>query len=135
MGHTKFTREKAYKKQLAIKFNWLLENGPCKICGSRINLEVDHIDRSKKKDHKVWTWSPQKREEELAKCQVLCYTCHKEKTSRENSKPKICGTVRSYWAGCKCSECMKANCVYVIQKHIERGYRHKKDKPISIETI
>ena len=63
---------------------WLKENDPCKNCGSWENLELDHIDPSKKVDHKVWSWSEKRRLEELSKCQVLCHRCHKVKSICEN---------------------------------------------------
>lgn len=67
---------------------WLHANGPCKRCGSRQNLRVDHIDPKTKKSHKVWSWSEKRRLEELAKCQVLCLACHRKKTveNHENAR-------------------------------------------------
>lgn len=62
---------------------WLEANGPCVQCGSWDRLEVDHKDRSQKITHAVWSWSKVRREAELVKCQVLCYKCHKAKTSNE----------------------------------------------------
>jgi 5-methylcytosine-specific restriction endonuclease McrA len=61
---------------------WLKEHGPCR-CGSWEQLEVDHIDPAQKVDHRLWSWSKERRDAELAKCQVLCHTCHLDKT-REN---------------------------------------------------
>jgi len=58
---------------------WLSENGPCSRCGGSLHLEIDHIDESGKVSHRVWSWSLARREKELAKCQVLCRRCHKEK--------------------------------------------------------
>lgn len=46
------------------------------MCGSIENLEVDHIDSSTKVGHNVWSWKQERRDEELAKCQVLCKDCH-----------------------------------------------------------
>jgi len=60
--------------------DWLSANGPCVKCGSWDDLEVDHIDPSKKVSHKVWSWREDRRLEELAKCQVLCRNCHYAKT-------------------------------------------------------
>lgn len=68
------------------KAKWLKENGPCRHCGSSEKLEVDHIDRQSKKDHRVWSWKKERRESELLKCQVLCKDCHKIKTSKETSE-------------------------------------------------
>lgn len=59
---------------------WILENGPCVKCGSDKKLEVDHIDPATKTTKAVWSWKHDRRMEELAKCQVLCHCCHKEKT-------------------------------------------------------
>lgn len=63
---------------------WIAEHGPCQRCDSWDNLEVDHIDGSGKVTHRVWFWSEARREAELAKCQVLCESCHATKTGEEN---------------------------------------------------
>lgn len=64
----------------ARKSDWFLANGPCKKCGSIDDLELDHIDPTKKVSHNVWTWADERRARELAKCQALCHNCHVEKT-------------------------------------------------------
>lgn len=64
---------------------WLDKNGPCRKCGSDLNLEVDHINPNEKVTHRVWNWPEERRNSELSKCQVLCEKCHKQKTSQENS--------------------------------------------------
>lgn len=68
----------------ARRVKWLAENGPCVLCKSDLDLEVDHIDRDTKVEHRIWSWSAERREAELKKCQVLCRSCHLEKTIREN---------------------------------------------------
>jgi hypothetical protein len=59
-------------------------NGPCCKCGSWERLEVDHRNPEEKhlNPRALWSLSPQnpRRIAELAKCQVLCHECHKEKT-------------------------------------------------------
>jgi 5-methylcytosine-specific restriction endonuclease McrA len=55
---------------------WLEENGPCKKCGSEENLHVHHKDPKTKVSHKVWSWAEERRLKELAKCEVLCCSCH-----------------------------------------------------------
>lgn len=87
------------------RLEWILANGPCSKCGSTSDLEVDHIDRSTKVTHKVWSWAKDKRLAELAKCQVLCKKCHLDKTIIENTKPFTHGTVAGYTKGCRCAEC------------------------------
>lgn len=60
--------------------NWICHKGPCSMCGSSDNLEVDHIDPLTKISHRIWSWSEERRLQELKKCQVLCRSCHLEKT-------------------------------------------------------
>lgn len=61
------------------------ENGPCRQCGSTEDLELDHIDPTTKISHAVWSWSEQRRAEELKKCQVLCHNYHETKTLKQVS--------------------------------------------------
>ena len=70
-----------------LRAEWFKKNGPCRHCGARDNLQVDHIDpRSKEhpdNETRLWNWSRERRERELAKCQVLCASCHWTKTAKE----------------------------------------------------
>lgn len=99
---------------------WLLKYGPCVLCGSWDNLEVDHIDRTIKVDHRVWSWSEQRRSEELSKCQVLCHSCHRAKTNiecypnthRNGVAIGAHGTTTNYRRGCRCAECTLAKSCY-----------------------
>lgn len=68
------------------KSQWIKANRPCAWCGSWESPQVDHIDQGTKVSHNVWTWSESRREAELAKCQVLCEDCHKEKSRNEHPK-------------------------------------------------
>lgn len=77
-----------------------MENGPCKTCGSKENLEVDHVDMAKKITHRVWSWSEPRRLLELTKCQVLCENCHKTKTS-EDMNWSLHGRPSMYSHGCR----------------------------------
>jgi len=71
--------------------NWINENGPCVSCGSWYFLTIDHIDPSTKdrrlKGHgnakRLWHLNKKDRLVELAKCQVLCKTCHDAKSGSE----------------------------------------------------
>lgn len=58
------------------------QGGACARCGRTDWLEVDHIDPTTKVDHRVWSWSEERRVPELAKCQVLCKRCHGIKARR-----------------------------------------------------
>lgn len=62
------------------KAAWLTENGPCIDCGARKGLQVDHAEAATKVTHRVWSWSKERRDAELAKCVVRCESCHRSKT-------------------------------------------------------
>ena len=80
------TKRAYQRKWLADRRNaWFSINGPCKRCGSRENLQLDHIDRTQKVNHAVWSWRKERRLLELAKCQVLCEICHRKKSAKESS--------------------------------------------------
>jgi len=92
--------------------------GCCAECGTKENLEVDHIAPSEKTFNlaKKFSYSLEVWEKELAKCQLLCTTCHKQK----HSSTAVCGTPQKYWRGCRCVDCTKANAEY------NRAYRESK---------
>jgi hypothetical protein len=103
-------RQRASQREWCAKNRreWLEANGPCVDCGSWIDLEVDHNDRSSKTSHSVWSWSPTRRKHELAKCSPRCKVCHKAKTNREVYGERQHGT-SAMWrrAGCRCDECRR----------------------------
>lgn len=80
----------------------------CAHCGTDKRLELNHKDPSTKVSHRIWSWSEVRRLEELAKCEPLCYTCHKEVTRQQFSKPIMHGTYQGYRKGCKEECCMEA---------------------------
>lgn len=90
----------------------------CAKCGSVENLELDHIDRAQKVSHVIWSWSEERRLQELAKCQPLCQACHKAKTATEKIQWQVKalthGSQSSYRRGCRCDVCRHG--VSVIRK-------------------
>jgi hypothetical protein len=74
-------------------------------------LEVDHVDPTAKAHPAahVWAWSLERREPELAKCQVLCRACHQAK----HNPPQGHGILARYRAGCRCEECREAQRLYM----------------------
>jgi hypothetical protein len=72
--------------------DWFSANGPCVDCGSWDDLELDHNSRADKVSHRIWSWSEERRYEELAKCVARCRKCHRAKTTEErktwSTKPK-----------------------------------------------
>ncbi len=65
---------------------WFDAKGPCVQCGSWQELELDHIDPKTKVSSRIWSWTQSKRDAELKKCQVLCRSCHLEKTKKDLSE-------------------------------------------------
>jgi 5-methylcytosine-specific restriction endonuclease McrA len=95
------------------KRDWIKsQGGKCKKCGSTSNLEVDHIDENDKtfNPRDIWSRSEEVRKKELQHCQVLCETCHQNKTDSYNKDKKeaaiiACGTPEKYSTGCRCFVC------------------------------
>jgi len=107
-------REKQQAAQLRFlrsrREEWLRVHGPCAHCGSTERLEVDHLDPAAKISHRVWSWSAERRERELAGCQVLCRACHVAKHRAEMRKPLVHGTTNGYsHHACRCDLCREAN--------------------------
>ena len=75
----KYSREWVAKRRA----EWFALNGPCIQCGSWKRLELDHIDPSLKVANSIWSWTRERQEEEIAKCQILCHECHLKKTARQ----------------------------------------------------
>lgn len=89
---------------------WLNEHGPCVLCRSWDNLEVDHIDPETKVSHNIWNWEDTKRNAELEKCQALCGDCHKRKTMIDRLPDH--GTDSRYRHRrfkCRCEPCKEAH--------------------------
>ena len=67
--------------------------GKCVECGCTETLEFDHIDPSTKSFNIAAGYTKPKKvlDEELAKCQLLCVSCHREKTKKDAKfRPKNC---------------------------------------------
>lgn len=86
MAHTPESRARALAKLKSTRAQWFKENGPCRECQSWERLELDHTNPDQKVSHTVWSWSKERRELELRKCQPLCYKCHKKKTAIQVSQ-------------------------------------------------
>jgi hypothetical protein len=53
-----------------------LQDKSCARCGSTEDLRVHHRDRALKISHNIWSWSQERRDKELEKCEILCHSCH-----------------------------------------------------------
>lgn len=113
----------ARRRQMAIDFL----GGACVKCGALEDLEIDHIDRSKKSINisKVILASDKKLFAELVKCQVLCEEHHDVKTSHERSVPHG-GGVKGR-RNCSCELCREAARKY--NREFSAAKRNK-DKPV-----
>lgn len=60
---------------------WFEENGPCVFCGSWDDLQLDHVNPEEKFTHRIWSYTKEKRDAELAKCRPLCKVCHQNRTN------------------------------------------------------
>ena len=71
--------QREYQRQwkAARRGEWLSDK-VCARCGTSERLEIHHRDSSEKVDHKVWSWAKQRRDTELAKCEVVCRDCHED---------------------------------------------------------
>lgn len=85
----------------------------CEKCGSSDRLELDHLDPGQKEEHRIWSWSDDRRAAELAKCRVLCRDCHVKRHADERRKPLRHGTANAYKKrGCRCVGCRAWNAKY-----------------------
>lgn len=64
--------------------------GCCVECGESCDLEFDHIKPIDKKFEiaKLMSYKWSEVVEEVKKCQLLCRSCHEDKTERESDKQK-----------------------------------------------
>lgn len=104
-------KQKEYSRQWVAKrkANWFAGK-VCVVCGTTERLELDHIDPTLKESHSIWSWSEKRRAQELAKCQVLCYDHHLEKTVKA-LKARSAVTHGTLWMytyyKCRCDLCYK----------------------------
>jgi hypothetical protein len=95
-----------YRKWMAARRSAWFAGKCCAGCGSAKRLQLDHVDPKTKVSHRVWSWSDKRRLAELAKCQILCYDCHLEKTIRFDKPHAQHGSARMYnFYGCRCNSC------------------------------
>jgi 5-methylcytosine-specific restriction endonuclease McrA len=98
----------------------------CVKCGSTENLQLDHVDPKTKdlrlkKGTNLWSWSPVRRETEIAKCQVLCYPCHRIKTTEELSSVVVHGSKTMYSKYvCRCDPCREFKSIENAKRYIRK---------------
>lgn len=87
--YNKYHKEYQLKRYHKIRQESFVLLGNCCVkCSSQNELEIDHKEWKKKsiRLNKLWSISKQKRIEELSKCQLLCRSCHLEKSKKDISE-------------------------------------------------
>lgn len=99
----------------------------CVDCGSVSNLELDHINPEEKISHRIWSWSEERLQKEIVKCQVLCQPCHIKKTNKDLFQGHIVHgeLYRGYRNGCRCDLCREAR---KIDSRLYRGSIAQEDR-------
>lgn len=110
MGYKDPTARRAYARAWVARRRAEHMNGQaCVDCGSVQNLEIDHVDASSKVEHRIWSWSEERRSAELSKCVVRCHACHMIKTLTYDARQPTHGTTSMYnRRGCRCEDCREA---------------------------
>lgn len=98
MTRKEYMKQYQRKWQLSRREKYF-EGKVCAKCESVERLELDHIDPTIKKYEPRALWGMSEanpnRIAELAKCQILCHDCHKEKTKEDRKRLKW-GTKKEY---------------------------------------
>ena len=112
------------EKQKEYSRNWVskrrldfFKDKKCEICGSTERLELHHINKEDKEDHKIWSWSIERRNKEIKKCVIWCRDCHEEHHAEEKRRPITHGTVSGYRRGCRCSLCTETQKIRMKNYH------------------
>ena len=99
---------------------WLSENGPCVRCASWEDLQPHHKDPKQKLEHRIWSWTKERRDAELAKCEVLCEKCHIKYHADDRRKPITHGTHTGYsHYDYRCYLCKEAQMEYTQRRRAE----------------
>ncbi len=111
---------------------YYLRDKCCATCGSTEQLEIHHVDPSKKITHAFWGWPKERREMELTKCIVLCGACHRKVTSNQASlQPRSTqhGSLRMYGRyKCRCDLCVETRRAY--NREYFSHYVRKEKRPV-----
>jgi 5-methylcytosine-specific restriction endonuclease McrA len=87
MPYKDWAKQREYQRQYRERRRAeVFKDQRCARCGATENLELHHIDPAEKLDHRIWFWSWQRIQNELAKCEILCRNCHGLAHGRHYSK-------------------------------------------------
>ena len=103
MGYKDKNKQREYQRRWmkSRRLDYLADKS-CHLCGESNSeiLEIHHKDPSQKSTHRIWSWSQARREEELAKCVVLCGSCHKKQHATSHGKEWMYNHYK-----CRCDIC------------------------------
>jgi 5-methylcytosine-specific restriction endonuclease McrA len=122
MGYTGDKKKEYQRKWIAARRAEYLSDKSCVVCGSTDRLEVDHINPEEKISHNVWSWRQERRDKELAKCQILCFEHHKQKSKEDAIARRQHGRTL-YAHGCKCDICVEAQRLHNAQRYASKALR------------
>ena len=113
MPYKDANKQRAYQRAYNARrrAEWF-EGKKCALCSSVDDLELHHPDRQQKVSHRLWSWTFTRREAELAKCIVLCRSCHKAASAAQRARTTRHGTYAEYVHGCRCDPCKAARREY-----------------------
>ena len=129
MGYASKRKQREYQRRwiAARRAAWFKVHNVCSSCGTTSELEIHHLKPELKIDHKVWSWSTKRRDEELAKCVVLCRECHDDVTAVRSTPDH--GTNARYTSrrfACRCALCRAAhNAVSKAWRALRRTSGHR----------
>lgn len=113
--------QKTYQREWIRKRREKYTAGFCCIdCGSKEKIHIDHVDPSKKLDHRIWSWSEKRLLEELNKCVPRCENCHTERHAKE-MRVDHHGLTMYENHGCRCKTCKKAKAIKNLRTRVNRG--------------
>ena len=112
-----------HRNRIAKTRSDFLSGKSCVKCGSEKELEIDHIKREDKISHRIWSWSKERREKELKKCQILCVLCHREKTVSEMSIKHCYNWYKT--KKCRCEVCAQSYRLYRDRQNQKKREKNK----------
>lgn len=102
------SKRKYQREWVAARRAEFFEGKSCANCNSTNRLELHHLNPEEKIGHAIFSWSKERRDIEIAKCQILCNKCHREETSKQQ-RTAIHGSIRMYRRyKCRCEPCRQA---------------------------
>lgn len=125
-------RSDYFRKRQIERRAWALDllGSRCVECGSTADIQFHHVDPTTKVANisdKLSRWSIDRLLSELAKCVLLCRSCHTKEHEAAH------GSERRFRDGCQCDPCM-VNHKKRTREYMAR-YRKKKKATATSQTV